>query len=325
MSILASIKKLVFGFDLADVEVGKLGFSVSDQPETAARIQQIIDCFIHSYNTALELSPDDKKMAALFSMLQSDLRGFAHEGAAMGIAMVDVLRPKSSRRFIAFTEDVGGCHSYMAYIGAGIALSATFRKPSVYWAELDPLTRWLIYNGFGFHESFFRTTRSLDQHQVPKHITAPVAKSEFDAGLGRGLWFVLGADPGRIQASISRFPESRQRDIWSGVGLASAYACGVNRTHIEAILEASGPHQAALAQGSVLAAHTRHRAGNPAPHVDMVAQVYWQRDSLELHRMAQAAIENTKSPTSGAAPEHWSRFIDDLRGRHLQVAYREVA
>lgn len=325
MSIVALFRKLVFGFDLADVEAEKLGFIISDRPKTADRIQRIIDCFINSYNSALENAPQQERLVGLLNMLEPDLRGFGHEGAAMGITMADILRRKSRRGLIGFTQGAGASHSYMAYIGAGIALAATFRKPSVYWAELDPLTRWLVYNGFGFHNAFFKTEQTLYKHRVPKHIAEGPAQHEFDAGIGRGLWFVLGADPDKMTKTISDFPEARQADIWSGVGLASAYACGVDREHIEAVFHSSGPHQAALAQGAVLAAHTRHRAGNPVPHLDMVTHAYWGQDSVDLHQMAQASIEYTQTRSSDDTSEHWTRFIEDLRMRHQRVAHREVA
>ena len=43
----------------------------------------------------------------------------------------------------------------------------------------------------------------------------------FDQGLGRSFWFVNGGNPELIAQTIHSFPDSRQADFWSGIGLAA--------------------------------------------------------------------------------------------------------
>ena len=45
--------------------------------------------------------------------------------------------------------------------------------------------------------------------------------------MGRGLWFIKGMDIEEIAKTISTFEEERRPYLWSGIGLASAYAGGV--------------------------------------------------------------------------------------------------
>src|ERR1039457_1019400 len=91
----------------------------------------------------------------------------------------------------------------------------------------------------------------------PKKFRGGVAGSPrraFDQGLGRSLWFVEGADASRIAAAISSFPKARQPDLWSGVGLACAYAGGRDQAHLELLRETAGPYVAQVAQGAAFAA-----------------------------------------------------------------------
>ena len=51
----------------------------------------------------------------------------------------------------------GDEHVYMAYVGVGWAMA---RLPRVLWSRLyapDPLLRWLVLDGYGFHQAYFRT------------------------------------------------------------------------------------------------------------------------------------------------------------------------
>src|SRR4051794_28814955 len=52
-------------------------------------------------------------------MLPVRLRGFAHEGAAMGFAVVDAITPGKRHRFTDYVGGPGDAHIYMAYIGLG--------------------------------------------------------------------------------------------------------------------------------------------------------------------------------------------------------------
>ena len=126
----------------------------------------------------------------------------------------------------------GDAHWYMMHVGAGWAVA---RLP---WARRNferamrryhPLYRWLMLDGYGFHEGFFYTERVRSTRRMPPRRLSHHAARVFDQGLGRSMWFSQGADPERIVRVIRALPVNRQADLWSGVGLAASYAGGVDR------------------------------------------------------------------------------------------------
>ena len=142
----------------------------------------------------------------------------------------------------------------------------------------------------------------------------------FDQGLGRSLWFVEGASGGRIGERIGRFPRARQADLWSGVGLACAYAGGVGRDEVAALRETAGEYAAPLAQGAAFAAKSRVRACNVAPHTELACQVIWGLSAaatsevtdevrVELPPDGEAAEVADGSGTTVPAFEIWRQRI----------------
>jgi hypothetical protein len=188
------------------------------------------------------------------------------------MAILDCLTPWNRGRAQRFLEGAGAAHVYMAHIGFGWALARLRRPLDGLPVPLDPLLRWLVADGYGFHEGYFRTDAAVRRGARPQSFTG-YADRAFDQGLGRALWFVEGADPRRVATAIAALPEPRRADLWSGAGLACAYAGGVDRAAAEALRVAAGEHRLHAAQGAVFAATARDRAGNPAPHTDMAVAV----------------------------------------------------
>ena len=120
----------------------------------------------------------------------------------------------------------------MVHVGAGWALAQLRLRVDRALARLDPLLGWLAVNGYGFHHGYFHGPRRWIASESRVGSTG-YARRVFDQGLGRSLWFVEGAEVARIAATIARFPASRHADLWSGVGLACAYAGGVAAEAIE--------------------------------------------------------------------------------------------
>jgi hypothetical protein len=102
--------------------------------------------------------------------------------------------------------------------------------------------------------------------------------------------------------TIATFPSTRQADLWSGVGLACAYAGGVNRTEIESLLTAAGSYRLQLARGAAVAAKGRQQAGNPAPHTDLACQVFCGVSSEQAAHIIDETREGL--PVDGAEPAY---------------------
>lgn len=183
-------------------------------------------------------------------------------------------------------------------------------------AGFDPLLGWLAVDGYGFHEGFFHWPRAVVLQEVPDRISG-YARRAFDQGLGRSLWFVNGAEPARLAATIAGFPSPRAGDLWSGVGLAAAYAGGVDREVLEALAVLAGRKRPQLAQGAAFAAQARERAGNPTEATEMACEVLCGLRANEAARLTVEALVDL--PLDGEEPgfEVWrgrirERFTDKV-------------
>jgi len=301
----------LLGISVEETLVLRRGFHVRDTA-IKERLEAIGQTFLRGYHAAL---PDEggAALARSLGLVGAELQGFAFEGAAMALTLLDHLLPMNQGRFHRFLQGTGTPHFYMLHVGAGWALA---RLPWLRWrvdafiSTLDPLARWLALDGYGFHQGYFYWPDSVGRQQVPRGV-AGYARRAFDQGLGRSLWFVEGADATQIAAAIAAFPEARQPDLWRGVGLACAYAGGRQRSHLELVREAAGPYLAQAAQGAAFAAKARERAGNPAPHTELACGILCGVSAQAAAAVTDDALRDL--PPDGVEPayEIWRRRIQE--------------
>jgi enediyne biosynthesis protein E3 len=170
------------------------------------------------------------------------------------------------------------------------------------------LLRWLLVDGYGFHEGFFHHPRYL-AGQLPPARLRGYARRVFDQGLGRCLWFIEGTDVRRIGATIQTFARERHSDLWSGVGLASVYAGELNSADLRALCETAGHHLPELAQGAAFAAKARLRAGNPTPYTDVACRAISGTPARKAAQITDLALENLPATGPEPAYEVWRRRI----------------
>lgn len=265
--------------DVSETSLDKRGFH-KKSPEAQERLETVGKTFLTGYAHAVEArAPADAE--APIEQLPDWLRGFAYEGAGMGLAMLDGLpfgRSDNIRRFVALP--VGQRYLYLAYVGIGWAMA---RLPRFRWPKpdsLDPVVAPLVLDGYGFHQAYFRTARYIgDQYQDPgfpwpggRH--GSYANRAIDQGIGRALWFIGGTDPTLVVDLLERFAENRHGDLYAGIGLAATYAGGVTEEELKLVWRRAGEHRGSLAQGSAFAAHARVGAGIVPEHSAMATQVF---------------------------------------------------
>ncbi|HEY3956649.1 MAG TPA: DUF1702 family protein [Streptosporangiaceae bacterium] len=208
--------------------------------------------------------------------IELPFRGFAYEGCGMALGIRDGIRPAGRHWVSDFVAGRAASHIYMAYIGVGWAMA---RLPRMCWRPITPpdrLLRWLVLDGYGFHQAYFHTSRYVTgqyQGRVPLSWLGPYANRAADQGIGRALWFVNGADVERTAAAIAGFAPGRRGDLWSGAGLASVYAGGVDEAGLARLAELAGEHRADAAQGAAFAAQARLLAGLATGHTETGARV----------------------------------------------------
>jgi len=281
-------------------------FSESDR-QAAQRLETVIRLVTEGCHITLQNSQFEA-LASRLNKVEPELRGFAYEGAGIGLAALDCLLPWKNRTR-GFLDGPGSKYIFAIPLGAGMGLARLHRRPERFLPRLDPVLGWLIIDGYGFHEGFFARKRYVEKQEVPAHLS-PYARRVFDHGIGRSIWFSGGTHIDRVAAIIAAFPVARQADLWGGVGLACGYTGGVERPAIEALQIAAGPYKSQLVVGAALAANARHRAGTPGPTADMACEVLCGTSSEIVSRIADAARENL--PTDGAEPAYaiWRQRIE---------------
>ncbi|HEX6909104.1 MAG TPA: DUF1702 family protein [Longimicrobium sp.] len=300
--------RLLMGIAPAEATFARRGFTSAD-PAVRARLERVGFTFLDGYHAALE-AEDGHDLARRLDAAAPVVRGFAFEGAAMALALLDLLTPWRRDRIAAFLRGPAAPHAYLVHVGAGWALARLRRPFRDVRPGMDPLLGWLVADGYGFHEGYFHPRRFADGCAVPGRLSGYALRA-FDQGLGRSLWFIHGADPVRIAKAIARFPVPRREGLWSGAGLACAYAGGALGDEAKELAAAAGADRAALAQGAAFAAEARRRAGNPAAHTDRACRILCGL-SAERAAAVTAAARDGLAPR-GTLPAYgvWRMRIQD--------------
>jgi hypothetical protein len=309
MKFTVRLRKFFLSVPLEEASFDKRGFRGGNR-EIRERVEEIGRAVLSGYGSALE---EDRPslLGEQLDRISPELRGFAYEGAAMALALLDDLSPSSlgrSRRTLQFLRGPAAPHVYMSLVGVGWAAARFPLTLGRRLEVLDPVLRWLVFDGYGFHEGFFHWARAIDRQEVPRRMTG-YRRRAFDQGLGRSLWFVEGADVERIAAAVARFPAERHGDLWSGVGLAGCYAGGVDRQALEALRGLAGDFRPQLAQGAAFAAKARILAGNPVDATELACDVWTSRTPESAARVTDEAALDLSSAGPLPAYELWRQRI----------------
>ena len=318
VKLLHQARRTLFGISLQEASVARRGFHSSETASTA-RLERIGAFFLGGYHAALEESTAADLGVRLDLSFDPEFRGFAYEGAAMALMLLDRLG-LAHRSFPKFLEGPGAPHVYMLHVGAGWAFA---RLPWIRWnpsralAKLDPLLCWLALDGYGFHEGYFHWRQSIRGQSIPKGLSG-YAQRVFDQGLGRSLWFVESIDPERVAQTIATFAAYRRADLWSGVGLACAYAGGADSTALVILRELAGEHIVAVAQGAAFAAEARRLAGNPVAHCDAACRALCHMPAEQAAAIPRE--ERQQLPRDGSVPsyEAWRQRVQQRLAREAE-------
>jgi enediyne biosynthesis protein E3 len=310
-----ALRRRIFTPDIAETKVAVRGFH-DKGPEAREVLETVGASFLAGLSSAAgarEVSDVDTDLGHL----PTRFKGFAYEGAGMGFALVDAMTPGRPWRSAAFLAGPGDPHVYMAYVGIGWALA---RLPRPLWrrasaAATDPLLRWLVLDGYGFHQAYFRTDeyvfgrRPIDAFPWPPEGPAGYAARVVDQGIGRATWFVAGADPKLAADLIDAFPAARRQDLYSGAGLAATYAGGVSEQELRLFQRRAGEHAPFVAQASAFAAQARVRAGLLVPHNDVATQVLCGMNAIEAGQITDEMLPTGASSSGLPAYEVWRRAV----------------
>jgi hypothetical protein len=287
---LRAFRRKILTPNVSATSLDKRGFHKKDQASQEL-LEKIGVIFLGGYADAVEASSVADARERL-AQVEHRFRGFAYEGAGMGYGMLDGLPFGHRHHNDDFLAGPAADQIYIVYCGIGWAMARLprFRWPAA--AGLDPLLRWLVLDGYGFHQAYFHTRRYVHEHYQEPRFPWPgkgfeaYADRALDQGIGRALWFVGGTDVDQVHGLLSRFPARRHGDLWAGVGLASTYACGADRDDLTRLKELAGEHRPQLAQGSAFAAEARVRAGLLIPQTAVATEVLCGTDPESAARIS---------------------------------------
>lgn len=310
LSIGARLRLRIFGVEEEEVSMERRGFVPVDE-RAREQLETIALTFLRGYHDAIAI-PDQQALAARLDETESEFRGFAHEGAAMGLTVLDAVLPRS-RKLRSFLRGPGLPYAWMAPIGFGWARAQMRRRPLAPPMLVDPLIDWFALDGAGFHDGFFHPGRHIEERRVPRRLSASAARV-YDQGIGRSLWFVLGADVERIETTIAGFEAARRPNLWGGLASAAAYAGGVDELALLALRQAGAEHAADLAVGAAFAAKARYAGGNVTPHTELACAAFCGSTALEAARCTDAALEGLVVNSHGSPYDAWRSRIRTLVG-----------
>ncbi|MFH8476737.1 DUF1702 family protein [Streptomyces sp. NPDC018000] len=269
--------------------------------------------FLEGYGQIVE-APDPQAAESRLERIPSEFRGFAYEGAAMACSVLDALPGSKEQRLRGLLAGRGGAHPYMAYVGIGWAMARLPRVLRPDTASADPLLRWLVLDGYGFHQAYFHTDRYVrrqyrDRRPAWPQDLASYAHRAVDQGIGRALWFVGGTDVDAVLALVGAFPSARRGDLFGGVGLAATYAGGADADELLRLREGAGEYRPQLLQGSAFAAEARERAGLTVHHTALATEVLCGMDPQGAARVCRELRPDAPDCVDMPAYETWRQRI----------------
>ncbi|MFC5064231.1 DUF1702 family protein [Actinomycetospora atypica] len=312
---LGALRRRVMTPNISETRVATRGFHVKS-PEAVSTLETVGASFLDGFGEAVgSMSVPDVEV--FLETVPPRFRGFAAEGAGMGLAVLDALPMTRPDRVDEFLARRGGDHVYMVLVGVGWAMA---RLPRMLWPRadrFDPMLRWLVLDGYGFHQAYFHTDSYVHGARPEVHLGwEPVDPHGYerraaDQGIGRALWFVAGTDPARAVELLRAYPGHRHADLWAGIGLAATYAGGSDASELGVLVEAAGPYRTDLAQGSAFAAEARLRAGLLVPHVSTATEVLAGTDPRSASEVCLRTRPSTAAAGADGEPayETWRRAI----------------
>jgi hypothetical protein len=310
---LRALRRRILTPNASATKLSVRGFHIKNQ-DAQEVLERIGRTFLEGYGHAAEAASLRDAEESL-EQIATRYRGFAYEGAAMAYAVRDGLpvgRRDNLKRFLAGRADA---HIYMAYVGVGWAMA---RLPRFRWSGLyapDPLLRWLVLDGYGFHQAYFRTQRYVhgqfrdDAFRWPPEGPRRHASQVIDQGIGRAMWFVGGTDVDQVTTMIEKFPGSRRADLYCGAALAAVYAGGADRGELEAFRDRAGDHRPQVAQGAAFAAAARERAGLVVPHNELGTEVLCGMTVTEAAELCDRARQELPDDGENPAYAVWRQRI----------------
>jgi hypothetical protein len=318
MSMLGALRRLALTPSFTEVTFAARGFPVRATDATR-RLEAIPQSVLCGFEWAVEVR-DQWEVERRLELVEPEMRGFAYEGAAMAYTVRDAMAGGRGHRARDLLRGPGRPHTFLTYIGIGFAMA---RLPRPLWRKVlpdltgvpyYPTMSWLAVDGYGFDRAYFETERWVTRQQRPSPYPwqgrADYFPRAVDQGIGRALWFIHGGQSLDVAAAVGRFAEERQADLWSGVGLAAAFAGGSDAEGLAVLWRAAGDRRPNVAQGAVFAAKARDFAGFVPAHTELATGVLAGMSVSAAATLADDVAAGGFGPSAEPDYEVWRRRVE---------------
>ncbi|WP_067461974.1 DUF1702 family protein [Nocardia amamiensis] len=273
----------------------RMVLSQFEQPDqhTALELEQVTMALVTGIDSAVRSANNDELIATLLQV-PPKYRGFAYEGAAVGLTAIDSLSP--GRRAAELISGPASEYALTMYVGVGLAMA---KIPKFRWNKVfpqHPLFRWLAIDGYGFYNAFFKMQRYVRDKHVETRFPGWLGdrdnlKRIVDQGTGRALWFIGGGSPAGVVRMISEFDPKRHADLWSGVGIAVTFAGGVETPVMEELWDVAGQYRPQLSLGSAMVARIRQQTNSVNEHSEAAAKVFCGTSVAKTDALLETSLE----------------------------------
>ncbi len=249
----------------------------------AKELRKVAVTFLDGFTVASELSV--QKVQREVGSLPQAVRGVCYEGAAAGKTVRDLTANEDlseASELLRREEE----YSFLVYLGIGEALAQMKLPPQLCNAVAKERWAGQIIEGYGFFDGYFNWHDALVNQRYPQGLE-PGLKAAYDQGLGRAIYFATNCDPIQMRDMISCFSEDRRAEIWSGIGIPTAYVGGLTEREFKKFLNFAGPYRAELMQGILLGASARAKQNAIPDHTELACNMILGETTFDAMRYTE--------------------------------------
>lgn len=232
---------------------------------TANSAQQKMDLIKSIFQQVQSMEINNDNWQVVFEQLNTtdaEFRSIAFEAAAMNAALKDLEQGSDLNLWLHLATSVEAVpHLTQIHIGLGWALAQQQVDATPFLAQLNPIMRYRVLDGYGYYEGMFRRRKSIVNKQVPEFLSG-TALAAYYQGLGRCMWYLTNGDIDATINMLHSMGSDHQEDLWRGLGIAVTYVGGADKSVLHDILIKAEVYKPQLLTGAAMAAISRHTAGN---------------------------------------------------------------
>lgn len=285
---------------------------------TVTSAVQNMDTIKSMFQQVQHIEITNENLPEVFAKLDTSdavFRSIAYEAAAMNAALKDLEQGSELNFWIHFaTSKEATPHLTQIHVGLGWALAQQQVDPTPYLAELSPMLRYRVLDGYGYYEGMFRRRKSIVAKQAPGFLGG-TALSAYYQGLGRSMWYINNGDVEATANMLESIGGDNQEDLWRGLGIAVSYVGGFDETVLQAIYNKAGNYRDELLTGAVLVAISRTTAGNVVSDTELLCNT-WLKQSVNQ-------IVTRYKPTNNNADNAYAKWLLEIE-MSISESFEEI-